>query len=160
MEAYHSKGYFAKFQTLEEATMFLGQQPILSKLGCVKKDKFNLDTQSWSRKTKIILDCKKSLISKAASRTRKSIQSTLQVMTDNGAEQSITFLIADVEDAFWLVPLRKEERRFFVARLRDAYYVFLRTAQGSRCAPFDVRSCDRVGVKVGTEFGWRAAMEV
>lgn len=143
LEAYHRRGYLAKFSSLEEVTQFLGQRPILSKLGCIKKDQYNVDTQTWSHKTRIILDCKRSLVSKAASRTHKSvlprvsdaIQSTLQMMMDASAEQSITFFITDVEDAFWLLPLRREERRFFVARLRNVYYVFLRTAQGSRCAP-------------------------
>ena len=47
----------------------------------------------------------------------------------------MTMFILDVVDAFWLVPLAHEERRFFVAKLRGNYYVFLRTAQGSRSAP-------------------------
>ena len=44
-------------------------------------------------------------------------------------------LITDIIDAFWLVPLRVQERRFFCARLQGKYFSFLRTAQGSRAAP-------------------------
>ena len=43
--------------------------------------------------------------------------------------------MADVKDAFWLIPLAWEERRHFVAKFRGRYLVFLRTAQGSRGAP-------------------------
>ena len=52
---------------------------------------------------------------------------------DEGVD--IELLITDVSDAFRLVPLNSEERRFFVIRYRDTYYVFARTAQGSRGAP-------------------------
>ena len=44
-------------------------------------------------------------------------------------------LVADVTDAFWLIPLHAKERKYFVAKLRGSYYVFTRTAQGSRAAP-------------------------
>lgn len=43
--------------------------------------------------------------------------------------------IADIVDAFWLIPLRRDERRFFCAKLRDKYYMFNRAARGSRMAP-------------------------
>lgn len=143
LDGYYEKGYLAKFSSLQEVIKYLGQEPILSKLGCIKKDKFNLDTKTWTHKTRIILDCKRSQVSRAAARTHKSvlprvsdaIQSTLQMMGDRGREEVLTFLITDVEDAFWLVPLHMKERRYFVARLRGHYYVFRSTAQGSRCAP-------------------------
>lgn len=47
----------------------------------------------------------------------------------------VLFLVADVVDAFWLVPLRFTERQYFCAKLRNKFYCFLRTAQGSRAAP-------------------------
>ena len=50
-------------------------------------------------------------------------------------QDGIEFLITDVEDAFWLVSLNKRERRYFVISFRGRFYVFLRTAQGSRGAP-------------------------
>ena len=54
--------------------------------------------------------------------------------TADGGED-IKFLIADVVDAFWLIPLHPSERRFFVSNYKSKYVVFLRTAQGSRGAP-------------------------
>ena len=143
IEGYYAKGYLAKFTSLDEVSTFLGGEPILSKLGCIKKDKYNTDTGTWTRKSRIILDCKRSNVSKVAMRKHKSvlprvsdaIQSTLQLMSEKWNDEVVTFMIADVEDAFWLIPLHVRERRYFVARLRGSYYVFLRTAQGSRCAP-------------------------
>ena len=44
-------------------------------------------------------------------------------------------MIIDIIDAFWLIPLRHCERRFFCAKLHNKFYAFLRTAQGSRAAP-------------------------
>ena len=47
----------------------------------------------------------------------------------------IELLVTDVVDAFWLVPLHPRERRYDCIRYNGVYYVFLRTAQGSRGAP-------------------------
>ena len=54
---------------------------------------------------------------------------------DSRYTEEIELLIADISDAFWLPPLHSSERRFFVSRFRGKWYVFLRTAQGSRGAP-------------------------
>ena len=47
----------------------------------------------------------------------------------------IELLIADFKDAFWLIPLRANVRRYFVGRPFNKYFVYLRTAQGSCGAP-------------------------
>ena len=41
----------------------------------------------------------------------------------------------DFADAFWLLPLAPDERRWFTSKLRGKYHTFLRNAQGSRNAP-------------------------
>ena len=121
----------------------MGGQPILSKLGCIKKLKFNSDTQSYTHKVRIILDCKQSKVSTSSKRTHKSIlprvsdavQSALMLSADLRNDELVSLVIIDIIDAFWLIPLRHCERRFFCAKLRNKFYVFLRTAQGSRAAP-------------------------
>ena len=143
IESYWKKGYLAKFGSLQELEQFVGSKPILSKIGCIVKQKTNHVTGITTTKTRIILDCKRSQVSRAADRTHKSvlprvsdaIQSTLSMSGDLQAGEELWFLVADIVDAFWLVPLRKLERRFFCARLRNSFYCFLRTAQGSRAAP-------------------------
>ena len=57
----------------EETESFLKGKPVLSKLGCIKKDKYNSDTKTWTRKSRIILDCKRSNVSKVATRKHKSV---------------------------------------------------------------------------------------
>ena len=143
LESYVKKGYLMKFGSLEDMERYLGEKPVLSKIGCIVKQKKNHVTGTVTTKTRIILDCKASSVSRVADRTHKSvlprvtdaIQSALSVQADLRAGESLVFLVADVVDAFWLIPLRKEERRFFCAKLRGGYYCFLRTAQGSRGAP-------------------------
>ena len=140
LEGYHRRGFLDKCNTLEELEMLVGGKPTLSKLGCLKKVKTNPDTGEVVVKSRIILDCKRSNVSKVASRRHKAvlprvsdaIQSILATMAKG---QKVTLLIADITDAFWLVPLRKQERKFFTATLRGRYYSFNRTAQGSRSAP-------------------------
>ena len=43
--------------------------------------------------------------------------------------------VLDFSDAFWLIPLHREERRFFTTRVRGKFYAFSHTAQGGRGAP-------------------------
>ena len=57
----------------------------------------------------------------------------MEPMTSTDGSQ-VYLLVADVQDAFWLIPLAWEERRYFVAKFNGRYLVFLRTAQGSRGA--------------------------
>ena len=143
IQQYLSKGYLKKFDSLEELRHFVGGQPVLSKLGCIKKMKFNPDTKQYTQKVRIILDCKQSNVSVKAARTHKSVlprvsdavQAALYLAADKTHEEQVQMLIIDIVDAFWLIPLRQAERKYFCAKLHGQYYAFLRTAQGSRGAP-------------------------
>ena len=91
-------------------------------------------------KSRIILDCERSNVSRVAARTHKAVlprvsDAVQSILTSMSAGRKVTLLIADITDAFWLVPLRKEEQKFFTATLRSKFYSFNRTAQGSRSAP-------------------------
>ena len=148
LEGYLSKGFVSKYDTLEEVAKVLGCNPTLSKLGCIKKMKFNVDTGQYTFKARIILDCKRSGVSKMAKRTHKSVLprvtdavlSALDLMASRRPDQELQFFIADIVDAFWLIPLHVSERKFFCAFLRGHYYLFVRTAQGSRMAPLTFAS--------------------
>lgn len=141
LEGYHKKGFLDKCDTLQELAAKVGGPPTLSKLGCIKKTKMNLETGETITKSRIILDCKRSHVSRAARRTHKAVLPrvtdaiTSLLRTLARSEEEVTMLIADITDAFWLIPLKKEERKYFTATLRGKYYSFNRTAQGSRGAP-------------------------
>ena len=140
---YHSKGYLKKFDIVDELQEFVGGRPVLSKLGCIKKSKFNPDTLQFTQKVRIILDCKQSQVSTKAARTHKSVlprvsdavQAALSLLYDRDEAEQIQMFTSDIVDVFWLVPLRHVERKYFCATLKGSYYAFLRTAQGSRGAP-------------------------
>ena len=141
--SYRDKGYLHQCENLTEVRQLLGAEPVLSKLGCIVKEKYNAGAGRTTKKVRIILDCKQSLVSKFASRHHKSVlprvtdavQAALKQANNCIHEEGVSLFIADVSDAFWLVPLRQSERRFFVARLGGRYFIFLRAAQGSRGAP-------------------------
>eukprot|EP00435_Cladocopium_sp_Y103_P021519 s4006_g5.t1 len=143
LESYYEKGFMLKFRSLGDVERHLGCKPTLSKLGCIKKMKYNPDTDQYTYKARIILDCKRSGVSKRAQRTHKSmlpratdaVLSVLHLMAQKRPGQEIQLFIADIVDAFWLVPLHVSERRYFCAYLRGHYYLFTRTAQVSRMAP-------------------------
>lgn len=56
-------------------------------------------------------------------------------MSVKRSDQQVQLFTADIVDAFWLIPLHVSERRYFCAYLKGSYYLFTRTAQGSRMAP-------------------------
>ena len=93
-------------------------------------------------KTRIILDAKESNVTSATLRRFRSIllrvmdavSDALHLTSQCKKGECVEQLIADVSDAFWLVPLEPRERRFFVAKFWGKFSVFLRTAQGSRTA--------------------------
>ena len=143
IQGYIDKGYLHVCDTLDQCRQFLGgQDPILSKLGCIVKNKLTPEGSVVS-KTRIILDAKESNVTSATLRRFRSIlprvtdavSDALHLASQCKKGECVEQLIADVSDAFWLVPLEPRERRFFVAKFRGKFLVFLRTAQGSRTAP-------------------------
>ena len=143
LERYREKGYLRRFDSRQQLENYLGAAPVLSKLACIKKLKYNADTEQYVHKSRIILDCKRSGVSEVASRTHKSVlpritdavRSALELLDTKTDDQVVTLFIADIVDAFWLIPLHFSERKYFCARLRNKWYVYTRTAQGSRMAP-------------------------
>ena len=142
LQGYIDKGYLTPFDTLEECTQAVGGRPVLSKLGCIVKTKVN-DLGQAVTKVRIILDAKQSGVTSATERRFKNelprvtdaVSDLLHLMSSLKPGETVVQFVADVVDAFWLVPLAPCERRFFVAKFRGRYLVFCRTAQGSRTAP-------------------------
>lgn len=64
LQGYISKGFLVPFDTLEERTRFLGEEPILSKLGCITKERLNAEGVKVT-KHRIILDARRSFVTSA-----------------------------------------------------------------------------------------------
>ena len=141
IEKFKEQEFVSAFDSLQAARAHLGADPVLSKLGVVTQEKRRPNGDIVT-KTRIIGDNKEAGVSTTAKRTHRStlpratnaIGGVLGLMR-NTDDSLVYLLIADVRDAFWLIPLAWEERRFFVAKFRGQYLVFNRTAQGSRAAP-------------------------
>lgn len=143
LDSYVKKGFLTVCDTLDDCKKLLGgENPVLSKLGCIVKTKVN-DRGQPVTKTRIILDAKQSQVTRATRRLYKSelprisdaVYDLLALMSTARPGEIVTQFVADVVDAFWLIPINKDEQRFFVARFRNKFLVFNRTAQGSRTAP-------------------------
>ena len=52
---------------------------------------------------------------------------------DGGTDVELT--VADIEDAYWNVPIAPQERKYFACQLRGRFFIFLRATQGSRGGP-------------------------
>ena len=97
-------------------------------------------------KHRLILDCKRAGLTRSSRRSERSLlpkvtDAISDVMelsaapTDDVSLYTMLLGVLDFSDAFRLIPLHKDEMRFFTTRLQNKYYAFLRTAQGSRGAP-------------------------
>ena len=124
------------------ASLPSGHFPFSLKLGCIVKTRVN-DLGESITKVRIILDAKQSGVTGATERRYKNelprltdaVSDILHLMSSIKPGETIVQFVADIVDAFWLVPLAHGERRWFVAKFRGRYLVFNRTAQGSRTAP-------------------------
>ncbi len=137
MQGYADSGFVKVFRDLRSCSEYLGGKPVLSRLGCVVKERFG------KIKKRVIVDSKQSGVSRTASLGFRSVLprvldlvfDTLELMSDLSITENIEYFVLDFVDAFWQLPLAHAERKYFVVRFRGLYYVWLRTAQGSRGAP-------------------------
>jgi hypothetical protein len=100
-------------------------------------------------RNRMVLDCKWGGVSAATQRRFRGVlpratdlvNDALELASDMITEgdewvvEDLIFFILDIVGAFFLVPLRHSERRFFTAIFRKQIYIWLRTAQGSRGGP-------------------------
>ena len=135
-------GFVLPFDSLDDCTRYLGEKPVLSKIGLIVK------MRAGKMKKRIVLDAKRSGISGSSTKLERVILpratdpawDMLDLMSKDGhaaysSDDDYEWLVLDFADAFWMIPLLERERRFFVAKFRGRYLVFLRVAQGSRGAP-------------------------
>ena len=61
----------------------------------------------------------------------------LELMMELGDDDTETIVMAvlDFIDAFFRVPLKEQEFKYFVAAFRGSFYIWLRAAQGSKNGP-------------------------
>ena len=129
--------YLATFDTYEECVSFLGAKPILSRFALLTKEKGGIV------KKRTILDAKQSGVSTSAKkmfrvilpRPSDVINDALHLSSKCVDGEAVEFFVLDFSDAFWNIPLKHSERKFFVGKVNNKYVVYLRTAQGSRAAP-------------------------
>ena len=63
------------------------------------------------------------------------INDMLALLAKTEDPSQIEVFICDAKDAFWQIPLHRDERRFYCAKLAGKYVAYNRNAQGSRGAP-------------------------
>jgi hypothetical protein len=129
--------YALVFDSWEEVCAYLKSQPILSKIGAIKK------MRNGKLKVRMVVDSKQSKVSRATRKFERTLlprildavsdAMSLSALLREGVE--IEYMVADFRDAFYIVPNSPGERRYFVVRFRGRYYIMLRTTQGSRGAP-------------------------
>ena len=130
-------GKLRAYPSLQSCTADLGAEPVLSRFGLIIK------TKNGRVKRRIILDCKQSGLSMKTRRRFRivlprltdAVRDILILMINKLPPESIEEFVLDFTDAFWAIPLAKEERRWFVGRVRGLYLVYQDTPQGSRNAP-------------------------
>ena len=129
--------FLLELDSWDEVVQYLGSEPILSRFGVLKRWK------GGRLKKRVVLDVKESRVTCITRRTHRvvlprisdAIADALEMMSHLEPGQEVEWLVLDFVDAFWNVPLRHSERRFFTGKIADKFYIFLRAAQGSRNGP-------------------------
>ena len=114
-------GYVHQCNSWREATEYLGGvQPVLSKLGLIVKER------AGKKKTRLVIDSKQSMVSKASRKFQRmelpTIMHAVWDMLDLCAEESMNpayqleHMVADVKDAFLLLPNCQNEWQFFAVQ--------------------------------------------
>ena len=136
-------GYVHEAQSWEETVAYHnGAEPILSKIGLIIRER------NGKRKVRMVVDSKQSMVPQASRKwqrmqlptIRHAVYDMLELLKDDDKHsmkgpEELEHMIADVKDAFFLVPNFPQERRFFVVSFRGKYYTWLKSAQGSTAAP-------------------------
>ena len=124
-----------------------GEPHILNKFACRKKEKWDANKDEWVVKRRLIMDSKRSNVKEASNKEYRSILprvhdagNDIMTLLDSATEsEQVQMLVLDATEAFWNIPLRACERRFYCGLVRqhgrDRYLTYTRTAQGSRGAP-------------------------
>ena len=142
LDEFVGKGYLTKLPSLAKVKELLNSEPVLSKLAAIKKTRVDEQGEVVT-KLRLILDALRSLVTAATKRTHKSelpslldlIFDIMRLMEEAGDGTMVHLMILDIVDAFWLIPLKQNERKYFVFRCAGEYYVYNSTAQGSRGGP-------------------------
>ena len=147
LQAHIDEGHLAEFDSYDELSAFVGGTPeepaILSKLGLIIKIKNGVE------KARLILDTKESGVGSRAGKYQRvilprlfdAILRMLYLMSCLGgaADTVLMAMVLDFTQAFWQLPIKPEERKYFctslVMRGKRRYITFLRAAQGSVMAP-------------------------
>ena len=122
----HRRGLLEALDSIEEVQNYLGQQPVLSKVGVITKvvgDKV---------KKRVIVHSHRSGVSDS---TTKPVDDFMVQRRSAARDASTDFVVLDFTSAFFIFPLAWEERRFFVIRLRGKFFVFKVCAQGAAASP-------------------------
>lgn len=134
-------GHVREFSSYAELVAYLEvETPVLPKVHILTK------TKPGRTKHRLILDCRKAGLTRSPRRGERLIlprvaDAVTDFMDLSGTEAALAlallvmFGVLDSTDAYWMIPLHKKERRYFTTRIRQRYFVFLRTAQDSRGVP-------------------------
>ena len=136
MRQYADQGWLEQ-TSHEELVRSYGADYTVSDFCVVTKEK------QGKAKKRLILDLKRSGVS---NRTRKThritlprlsdlIQDILQLLATCSAEQKVEVFVLDFANAFWQIPLAKQERRHFIGYDGENLWMYKRSAQGSRNGP-------------------------
>eukprot|EP00971_Amphidinium_carterae_P331013 6464345-Amphidinium_carterae.1 len=137
LRKFELKQFVLKFDSYSAVCQHLGEKPVLSQLRVLTKERNGV------KKHRIIFDLKASGVTAASSNMeRVLLPRVLDVIHEIMLHAQklpethcMKLLVVDFTDAFWQIPIARQEQRHFVTKLGSSYYVLLRAAQGSRAGP-------------------------
>ena len=135
LDKLEAEWYVHVFDTEGDVTQFLGEQPILTKLALISKLRAD-----GTFKHRLIVDLLRSEVNVHISRGERIILPRISDairdalgLRRTGAEAE--FMVADFTDAFHMIPLAPNERRFVAFKAFGKFYVAKSLMFGSKSSP-------------------------
>ena len=112
IEGYEQNKYVKVVESTEQLHEFVGTGVTYSDLLAITKQRFDAETKTYKKKTRTVLNLKKSGISRRTRlrhkgglpRATDAISDILTLMDDALPEEVLEQLVMDIVDAFWIIP--------------------------------------------------------
>ena len=147
INGYIDRGWLREFGSYDELAAYVKGKPILNKFACLRKERWDASAKKWTTKRRLIMDSKSSQVKEASNKAYRSIlprvfdacHDVMALLDQTDESEHVEMMVLDACEAFWNVPLRHCERKYYCGLLRregqQRYLCYTRTAQGSRGAP-------------------------
>ena len=112
LEEYKKKRYIIIFRNIKDAEKYLKGGPVLRNILLIEKQKYDAKLKAMTTKLRTVLDLASSGVTDATElwyrtelpKATDAVANSLDMIHDCKGGQQVELVVADIQDAFWLIP--------------------------------------------------------